>query len=353
MTLQEILETAVKHNASDIHLTVGVPPILRIHKELVRLGTENLTQEETKEMAFTLMNDKQRESFLDKLEIDFSYGLSNLARFRVNIFMQRNSMSIALRRIPFDIPSIDSLGVPIISHDLIKSERGLLLVTGPTGHGKSTTLASMIEEINLTMSKHIVTIEDPIEYLFKHKRSVVVQREVGSDTLSFANALRSVLREDPDVILVGEMRDLDTISTALTAAETGHLVFATLHTNSAAQSVDRIVDVFPPHQQEQVKMQLASVLLAIFSQQLIPRSDRKGLTLATEVLITIPAIRNLIREGKTHLIPSTMQTSSSSGMQTMEQSLKELVLNGSITYDEGLQYAFDKESFMNLMEATK
>ena len=348
--INEILQLSIKHNASDIHFTVGLPPIFRINKELVYVGSETLTPEDIAEMMYSIMTDKQKEIFKEKLEFDFSYGLKGLARFRVNIFMQRGSVAAAFRRIPFDVPILDSLGVPQIAHSIVVQERGFVLVTGPTGHGKSTTLASMIDEINSKFSKHIVTIEDPIEYLFRHKKSVVVQRELGTDTLSFPSALRAVLREDPDVILVGEMRDLDTISTALTAAETGHLVFATLHTNSASQSIDRIVDVFPPYQQEQVKMQLSSVLLAILSQQLIQNKDKNGLVLATEVLLATPAVRNLIREGKTHMIPSIIQTSSTIGMQTMEQSLKDLILRGMITYDDGLRYAFNRDNFIHLME---
>ena len=348
--INEILQLSIKHNASDIHFTVGLPPIFRINKELVYVGSETLTPEDIAEMMYSIMTDKQKEIFKEKLEFDFSYGLKGLARFRVNIFMQRGSVAAAFRRIPFDVPILDSLGVPQIAHSIVVQERGFVLVTGPTGHGKSTTLASMIDEINSKFSKHIVTIEDPIEYLFRHKKSVVVQRELGTDTLSFPSALRAVLREDPDVILVGEMRDLDTISTALTAAETGHLVFATLHTNSASQSIDRIVDVFPPYQQEQVKMQLSSVLLAILSQQLIQNKDKNGLVLATEVLLATPAVRNLIREGKTHMIPSIIQTSSTIGMQTMEQSLKDLILKGVITYEDGLRYAFNRDNFIHLME---
>ena len=348
--INEILQLSIKHSASDIHFTAGLPPIFRINKELVYVGTDPLTPEDISEMMYSIMTDKQKEIFKEKFEFDFSYGLKGLARFRVNIFMQRGSVAAAFRRIPFDVPPLDSLGVPQIAHSIIEQERGFVLVTGPTGHGKSTTLASMIDEINSKFSKHIVTIEDPIEYLFRHKKSVVVQRELGTDTLSFPSALRAVLREDPDVILVGEMRDLDTISTALTAAETGHLVFATLHTNSAAQSIDRIVDVFPPYQQEQVKMQLSSVLLAILSQQLIQNKDKNGLVLSTEVLLATPAVRNLIREGKTHMIPSIIQTSSTIGMQTMEQSLKDLILRGMITYDDGLRYAFNRDNFIHLME---
>ncbi len=349
MNLDEILLFAAKQDASDVHLSVGLPPILRIHKELVYLDSEPLTPENTAEMMYSIMTDRQKELFKEKLEHDFSYGIKGIARFRVNVFYQRNSIAAAFRRIPFDIPELDSLGVPQIAHKIIQEERGLILVTGPTGHGKSTSLASMIDEINSKKSKHIVTVEDPIEYLFRHKRSIVVQRELGSDTLSFPNALRAALREDPDVILVGEMRDLDTIATALTAAETGHLVFATLHTNSAAQSVDRIVDVFPPYQQDQVKTQLAGVLLAIFSQQLMEKNDRTGLVLATEVLVATPAVRNLIREGKSFQIPSVIQTNANLGMETMEHALKNLVVKGLITYEDGLRYAFNREGFIHLM----
>ncbi len=349
LTLEELLRFATEQGASDIHLTVGLPPVLRIHKELVFLEEERLTSEDTAEMMFSIMTDKQRAIFKEHLEYDFSYGIPGVARFRVNAFHQRGSIAAAFRRIPFEIPSLDSLGVPEIAHDIINHERGFVLVTGPTGHGKSTTLAAMIDEINANKSVHILSVEDPIEYLFHHKRSVIAQRELGGDTLSFPNALRSALREDPDVILVGEMRDYETIATALTAAETGHLVFATLHTNSASQSIDRIIDVFPPHQQEQVKTQLSTVLLAVFSQQLIPTANKNGLALASEILIATPAVRNLIREGKSFMIPSIIQTKVKLGMQTMEMSLKSLVNKGLITYEQGLQYAFNKEAFMHLM----
>ncbi len=350
MRVDEILQLATEHKASDVHLSVGLPPVLRINKKLVHVETEPLTPEDIAEMMFSIMTDQQKELFKEKREHDFSYSLKGYARFRVNAFFQRGTISAAFRRIPFDIPPLDSLGVPNIAHKIIEEERGLILVTGPTGHGKSTTLAAMLNEINLTQSKHIVTIEDPIEYLFKHQQSVVVQRELGSDTFTFPNALRAALREDPDVILVGEMRDFDTIATALTAAETGHLVFATLHTNSASQSIDRIVDVFPPYQQEQIKLQLSSVILAIFSQQLLPRADKKGLALAVEVLTATPAVRNLIREGKTFQIPTVIQTSQKEGMQIMEQSLANLVNSKTITYEDGLRYAFNKDNFTHLIE---
>ncbi len=349
MNLDEILLFAAENEASDIHLTVGLPPVLRIRKTLVRTEEEPLTPENIAEMMFSIMTDKQKDLFKEHLEFDFSFGIKGVARFRVNVFYQRGTIAAAFRRIPFEVPALDSLGVPPIAMKVIEEERGLILITGPTGQGKSTTLAAMIDQINAKKYEHIVTIEDPIEYLFKHRHSVVVQREVGSDTLAFPNALRAALREDPDVIFLGEMRDLDTIATALTAAETGHLVFATLHTNSSSQSIDRVVDVFPPYQQEQVKTQLAGVLVAIFSQQLIMRADKKGLALATEVLIATPAVRNLIREGKTHLIPSVIQTNKNLGMQTMEQSLQDLVSKGLITYEEGLRYAFNKDNYLHLM----
>ncbi|MEM3422999.1 MAG: type IV pilus twitching motility protein PilT [Nitrososphaeria archaeon] len=350
MDIRTIFDLAVKHSASDIHIQAGTPPILRIHKKLIPIDAPPLTASDTREMIYQILTDKQKEAFEKNLELDFSYGLEGLTRFRVNIFWQRNSVAGVFRRIPYEIPDLDSLGVPRVAHSIIKEERGLILVTGPTGHGKSTTLAAMIDEINKNEYKNIITIEDPIEYLFKHKRSIIVQREVGTDTLSFPLALRSSLREDPDIILVGEMRDLETIATALTAAETGHLVFATLHTNSASQSIDRIVDIFPPHQQEQVKTQLSSVLLAIFSQQLIPKRSGDGLVLASEVLIATPAVRTLIREGKTHLIPSTLQTSAGIGMQSMEKSLQDLYVRGLIDRDTALRYAFDKKFMSDLLE---
>jgi twitching motility protein PilT len=349
MLLDDILHTAVENHASDIHLEAGMPPILRIHKQLIPIQTEPLTGETIKDMVYSMMKDKQKQEIEKNLECDFSYGVKGLARFRVNAYFQRGTMAVALRAIPFQIPSLDYLGVPHVAHKLIREERGLILVTGPTGHGKSTTLAAMVDEINTNYAKHIITIEDPIEYLFTNKQSLIAQREVGGDTMSFPNALRSALREDPDILLVGEMRDLETIATALTAAETGHLVFATLHTNSAAQSIDRIVDVFPPYQQAQIRTQLSAVLLAVFSQQLIPRSDEKGLVLASEVLITNPAVRNLIRDNKTFQIPSLMQTSEKEGMQTMEMALRNLVRNGDITEEQALSYAFDKNNLNSLL----
>ena len=347
--LGTILKVATEKNATDIHLQVGLPPILRIQKKLVALGTEKLSPERVEELMFPIMNDHQKVLFKQSMEYDFSYGVKGLARFRINVFRQRETMAAALRKIPYDIPAMDSLGLPPAAFTFPKLNRGFVLVTGPTGHGKSTTLASVIDRINQERQMHIITLEDPIEYLFQHKQSIVVQRELGTDTQSFANALRSVLREDPDVILVGEMRDFETIGAALTAAETGHLVFATLHTNSAAQTIDRIVDVFPPYQQQQVKIQLANVLSAVMTQQLMVRKNGDGLVLATEVMLATPAIKNLIREGKTYQIQSVLQTSTAMGMMTMDQSLKALYEHGVIGYEDAIDHAFDPKELQRLL----
>ncbi len=266
--------------ASDLHITVGKPPVYRVNGELISYGEEKLSPEDTRNIVYQIMNEVQIQKFESQGELDFSFGIPGLGRYRVNAYRQRATVAAALRRIPFEVPHIDDLGLPEVVKDLIHKRQGLILVTGPTGSGKSTTLASMIQQINITYPYHILTIEDPIEYVFRHGKSMVNQREVGADTLSFANALRAALREDPDVVMVGEMRDLETIQTVLTLAETGHLVFATVHTNSAAQTIDRIVDVFPPHQQPQVRIQLSSVLIAVISQRLLKRSDGRGRVLA-------------------------------------------------------------------------
>jgi len=346
MNIIDLLKLSYEKDASDIHIAVGYPPVMRIHKELVYLSDYgNVTADDVKKMLDSLMSETQRNIFVERREYDFSYHLPSIGRFRVNVFQASSFPAIALRRIPLEIPPMDSLGLPAITKSLIEEPKGLFLVTGPTGQGKSTSIAAMINELNKNKYLHIITIEDPIEYVFPKGRSIVMQREIGNDTWTFPNALRSALREDPDVILVGEMRDYETIATALTAADTGHLVFATLHTNSAAQSVNRIIDVFPSHQQSQVRSQLSSVLLAIFSQQLIPKSDKSGLALAVEVMINTPSIANLIREGQIQQIPSYIQSNESIGMQTMEKALKMLVDKKLISKEQGRHYAFNKENF--------
>lgn len=347
--LDDLLKLCKDKNASDLHLTAGLPPVFRIKKNLIHLKGDPLTPEEIEDLVYPIMNDEQKNNFKENWEIDFSFGIPHVGRFRVNVFRQRQTVAAAFRVIPWEIPTFEQLGLPKVTEKIVELEKGFVLVTGATGTGKSTTLASIIDRINETRGVHIVTIEDPIEYLFRHKRSVVVQRELGSDTKSFPNALRSVLREDPDVILVGEMRDLETIAAAITAAETGHLVFATLHTNTAAQSIDRIIDVFPPHQQQQIRVQLSNNLYAIFSQQLIEKKDNTGLILASEVMIVTPAIRNLIRENKTYQINTIIQTSRDLGMQTMNQALKDLYDSNLITYESAMRYSYDKEEMIKLI----
>lgn len=336
--------------ASDLHITVGVPPTLRLNGKLVVLESYDiLTSDDTKDLVIPIMNDEQRKRLDDTWECDFSYTVPDVARFRVNVFFQKNNIAAAFRIIPIKIKSIEELGLPRVLHDIIDKPRGFICITGPTGSGKSTTLAAMINEINASRNEHIVSIEDPIEFLHTHQKSIVNQREVGLDTKSFANALKYVLRQDPDVILVGEMRDLETINAALTAAETGHLVFATLHTQDAPQTIDRIIDVFPPHQQEQVRVQLAGSLQGVISQQLLPTKDGKGRVCAFEVLIPTPAVRNLIREGKTHQIYSVMQTGQKFGMQTMDSCLADLYNRGKITFELALTKAHDQENLKGLV----
>ena len=304
---------------------------MRIHGSLVPLNEARLTKAELETFARALMTAEQAERFAQTGELDFSFSLPGVGRYRLNAFRQRGAVGMVIRLIPFAIPAPEVLGLPPVTLELAKLQRGLVLVTGPTGSGKSTTLASLIDYINRHRNCHIVTIEDPIEYMHEHRQSLVNQRELGSDTLSFASALRAVLRQDPDVVLVGEMRDLETISTAVSAAETGHLVFSTLHTNDATQTVDRIIDVFPPHQQQQIRVQLAAVLQAVLSQQLLPRADGRGRVAAIEVLLATPAVRNLIREGKTHQIPTVLQTSGKLGMQPMDKAIQDLLHRGLIT----------------------
>ncbi|WP_341960822.1 type IV pilus twitching motility protein PilT [Planococcus maritimus] len=329
--IDKVLTEAKNLNVSDIHITTGIPPIFRMHGTLKRYGDENLTPDMTKEIAKALMPEILWEQFVEKGEMDFSYSLSGVARFRVNSFHQRGSISHAFRTIPTEIPSINDLNMPNTLVSLAETQQGLILVTGPTGSGKSTTLAAMIRHINETMPKHIITLEDPIEYLHRHGTSIIDQREVGFDTGSFANGLRAALRQDPDVILVGEMRDLETISTAITAAETGHLVMATLHTSSAASTIERIIDVFQPGQQAQVRTQLAGILKAVVSQRLLPTANGKGRIAATEILINNAAVANLIRTEKVHQIPNVILTNRSFGMHMMVSSVQELLAQGKIS----------------------
>ena len=330
-------------NASDIHFTVGIPPTYRIDGGLVSTLERRLTQEDTAYLVKQVLGERRMKTLDEIGELDFSYSIPDVGRFRVNAFKQRGSYAMVLRIIPLRIPSMEELGLPKVTDELTKLPRGLILVTGPTGSGKTTTLASVINKINSERRCHIVTLEDPLEYLHSHKKSIVNQREVGSDTESFANALRGALREDPDVILVGEMRDLETISIAITAAETGHLVLSTLHTNGAAKTIDRIVDVFPPYQQQQIRVQLAAVIEAVISQQLLPKASGKGRVAAHEVMVASPAIRNLIREGKIHQIDTVIQTSSALGMQTMDTSLVNLYRRGEITKETAIGQAYNVE----------
>jgi twitching motility protein PilT len=349
MEIQELLQLAVERHASDLHLVVGVPPILRIDGDLLQIPNENvLIQDTVERLLKNVMNSEQLERLAVNKEIDFSLSFSPEARFRVNAYTQKKTWAAAFRTIPLVIPAIDSLGLPQIIHTFTNLKQGLILITGPTGHGKSTTLAAMLEEINQNRQCHIVTIEDPIEFIFNPKRSIISQREMNLDTHSWAIALRSVLREDPDVVLVGEMRDYETIASAITVAETGHLVFATLHTNSASQTVDRIVDVFPEEQQSQIRLQLSNVLEAVVSQRLIPGLST-GRVLAHEMMLATTAIKTSIREGKTHLIDSIIQTSSEVGMKTLETSLSELIINGKISVESANSYALRPEQLSRLI----
>ncbi len=343
MELIDLIKYAIENNASDIHITVGIPPVFRIDGILKYFNNDKLSPKDVEKMANEILNEEQFKELKAKGEIDISYAKPGISRFRVNIYKQRGSYAIALRIIPFKIPTMEELGLPQVVKSLARLPRGLILVTGPTGSGKSTTLASIIDLINNEKNYHILTLEDPIEYLHKHNKSMINQREIGTDSSNFANALRSALRQDPDVILVGEMRDLETMSITLTAAETGHLVLSTLHTIGAAKTIDRIIDVFPPHQQQQVRVQLASVLQAIISQQLLPKANGSGRVAAFEVMVATPAIRNLIREGKIHQIDTIIQTSRKQGMQTMDHSLLELYQKGIISKDTLLSQAVNQD----------
>jgi len=378
MHIDDLLREVVEANGSDLHLTAGIKPTMRVWGKLRPMEHyEVLTPEDTFQLGYSMLNTFQKQKFEKFWELDLSYGVPGLGRFRVNIYRQRGAVGIAARVIPMTIPSIEQLNLPPILKELTRKPRGLVLVTGPTGHGKSTTLAAMIDFINSERAVHIVTVEDPIEYLHSHKKSIVNQRELGFDTQSFPNALRAVLREDPNVVLIGEMRDLETISAALTIAETGHLVFATLHTATAGQSIDRIIDVFPPYQQQQIRIQLAMVIEAVISQQLLPNArynpagdgrrpparsrlgsasgsawpslEEIGRVPAVEVMIATPAIRNLIREAKAHQIETAIQTGSQYGMQTMDQSLRDLYLRKLISYEDAMGRAIHPEELRKMI----
>ncbi len=338
-SLNEILIDGHEKKASDILLVAGTPPIYRINGELAPQGEERIMPEDTKRMAKEILTDELWEVLGKMREVDLSYGIDGVSRFRVNVFHQRSAISLAFRVIPRSIPLMEDLGIPLILKNVMQRPHGLFLVTGPTGSGKSTSLASMIDFLNNTLSRHVITLEDPIEYLHRHNKSIIEQREIGFDTLTFQNGLRAALRQDPDVILVGEMRDLDTIQTALTAAETGHLVLGTLHTQDASTTVDRIIDVFPPHQRSQTRIMLASVLLGVMSQRLLIKSDRSGRVVATEMMVNNSAIKNLIRSEKMHQIPNILQTSRDQGMHTMEMSIKDLVEQGLVSPAELVPYA--------------
>ncbi|RLC39623.1 MAG: type IV pili twitching motility protein PilT [Candidatus Nealsonbacteria bacterium] len=348
--LKKLLEITIERDASDLHISVGHPPVLRITRQLVDLESEKvITPKDSQGLAFSLMTPLQKEKFLREKEIDFAYDFEGKARFRVNVFFQRGMVSIALRLIPSKIKTIEELNLPPVLHKFTQAQQGFVLVTGASSQGKSTTLASLIDEINHQRREHIITIEDPIEYVFEDDKCIIDQREVHRDTLSFASALRSTLREDPDVIMVGEMRDLETIATTITAAETGHLVFATLHTNSASQTIHRAIDVFPPHQQNQIRAQLASSLLGVISQRLLPRI-KGGFIPACEVMIANSAVRNLIRENKIHEIPSIIETSGDIGMIPLNKSLADLVKKKEITRETALRYSLNPDDLTARLE---
>jgi twitching motility protein PilT len=353
MDFAAVLSRMVEVRASDVHLTPGFAPAIRVRGRITPMEDyPELTPQDTREVVYSILNDAQRKQFENNQQLDFAYAIPNVARFRVNCYFQRGAISAAFRLIPDEIQSLESLGLPLVLEEFARKPRGFVLFTGPTGSGKTTSLASMVDLINSEREEHILTIEDPIEFLHTHKKCIVNQREIGADAIDFSQALKAALRQDPDVILVGEMRDLETISTALTAAETGHLVFATLHTQSTAQTVDRIIDVFPPHQQQQVRMQLSVALQGIVTQQLLPTADGSSRIVACEVLVPTPAVRNLIREGKTHQIYSALQTSGAVGMQTMDSHLAQLVRMGKITRTLAEQRASIPEELKRLLGST-
>ncbi len=347
--IELLLEEVVKHKASDLHLQVGMPPMLRVDGVLAPVqGGNKLDEKTVEELAFSLLEEDQKKILLRDKEFDFSFAFGDLGRFRVNAFHERGNLAAAMRLIPNEIRSVEDLGLPAVLNKFTKYARGLVLVTGPTGSGKSTTLAALINKINSERATHIITVEDPIEYTHKSEHSLIVQREVHYDTFSFSTALRSALREDPDIVMIGEMRDLETIAAAITIAETGHLVLATLHTNSASQSIDRMVDVFPPHQQPQVRSQLGNILMAVCSQRLVPALGG-GRVAAAEILVATPAVRNIIREGKNYQLEAVIQTGAEYGMQSMDRVLINLVHSGTISYDEARNYAVDPQELDRLM----
>jgi len=350
-TMHDLLTILVERGASDLHITSGTFPQIRVHGTLTSLTQfEQLQPQDTQRLAYSVLNERQKQTFEEDNELDLSFGIQGLARFRCNVYRQRGAVACAIRLIPTKILGFKELNLPPIIEQIAERPKGLVLVTGPTGSGKSTTLAAMVDKINAERSEHIVTIEDPIEFVHQHKKCLVNQREVFSDTRSFKNALKYILRQDPDVVLVGEMRDLETIAAALTIAETGHLTLGTLHTNSCAQTMNRIIDVFPTNQQDQVRAQLALVLEGVFCQQLIPTSDGRGRVMAMEIMVVTPAIRNLIREEKIHQIYSAMQAGQKFGMQTMNQSLLNLILRGKISRDDALNRTTDPQELLRLLE---
>lgn len=354
IALPALLKTMVDQDASDLHITSGVPPEFRIQGKMVKVKTEPLTGQDTKDLCYSILNDAQKLELEKNLEIDFSFGIKDVARFRGNLFFQRGAVAGVFRRIPLNIPDFETLRLPHVLKSVIKRPNGLILVTGPTGSGKSTSLAAMLDLLNRDEYGHIVTVEDPIEFVHPHRNCIVNQREVGVDTRSFASALKRLLRQDPDFILVGELRDAETIEMALTMAETGHLVFATLHTNNAVQSINRVINVFPPHQQTQIRQVLSFTLQAVVSQQLIPKTFTQGRALAVEVMIPTMAIRNLIREDKIHQIYSAMQSGQEeTGMQTMNQALARLVWDGTLSREDALDHSFAPEELIKLVGEKK
>jgi twitching motility protein PilT len=350
LTLRQLLEDMVQRKASDLHITAGVPPELRIDGAITPTEYEVLTPEKCIGLAYSVLSDEQRKRFETTKELDFSFGVKGLSRYRANVYLQRGVVSMAIRQIPYDIIPMEKLGLPPIVREFTNRQKGLVLITGPTGSGKSTTLAAMLDRINSTRQAHIMTIEDPVEYIHHHKKCIVNQREVGADTASFPTALKYVLRQDPDIILIGEMRDLETIEAALTIAETGHLVFATLHTNSTYEAVNRIVDVFPSDQQKQILTQLAFTLEGVMTQQLIPRSRGTGRVMVSEVLVCTPAIKAVIREAKVHQIYSLMQAGQKYGMQTMNQALLQVVLDKQLTPEDAMDRSTDRVELEGMLQ---